>query len=743
MQRTVLLVTMALDIGGAETHLFELANSLKEKGMRVQVASAGGVFAEQLQSAGIPHYTLPLNRKMPWHLLKSFFGLRRIVRTQGVDLIHAHARIPAFVSHFVCKVCHIPLCTTVHGTYAVSPLLVAMTRWGDRILAVSEDIKYYLIKEYHIPEDRIELTVNGIDLERFAPAPKNEPLAHALGLDKNQRTLCYIGRLDRDSGEPAFTLVSRFAELKEALNDCQLLIVGGGERYDELRQLRSTLPAALRSDIHLCGPRTDVERILPLCDGVVALSRAALEAMSAEIPVVLAGNYGFLGLNEPKIEAACRATNFTARGYNGTADDLILSCIELMTLPPERSRQLKQSGRALVQREYSTDRMAADAISLYAKLPYQRFDGLLLGYYGFENSGDDALLCSIVQNLRQREPDVRLCVLSNRPKSCSAEFSLKAVHRFDPFGIRWAFSRSRVLILGGGNLLQDATSLKSLLYYVFMLRSAQRKGMKTMLYANGIGPIRSRFGLQRALNTLRYCDRITLREESSQRFLLNQGIPASRMELTADETLTLSPCSEARRIEILRSIGMRQNLPYLCVSLRPYSSMPEKLVQRVAQAVETLCEAEGCAALLIPMQHPKDVTITVQLAGLLNCDHYLLPAHYSAQELIGLMSGANLVIGMRLHALVYALCAATPIVGLSYDPKVDAFLQAAGLGHGLAPTFLTADVLLEHAYHAICSKQRQAITAARNRMRGLALRNSEIALSLMASSQGKPDELHS
>ena len=93
----ILMVTMGMNIGGAETHIVELAAALVANGNRVTVASAGGVYEAALSRNGVPHVTLPLDKKSPGALLAARRGLAALLRKENFDIVHAHARIPAFV----------------------------------------------------------------------------------------------------------------------------------------------------------------------------------------------------------------------------------------------------------------------------------------------------------------------------------------------------------------------------------------------------------------------------------------------------------------------------------------------------------------------------------------------------------------------------------------------------------------------------------------------------------------------
>ena len=91
------MATMGLDIGGAETHIVELAKELKAEGHDIVVASNGGVYVPEIVAAGIRHYQVPMHRRDTGCMLRSRKLLKEIIRTERPDVVHAHARIPAFL----------------------------------------------------------------------------------------------------------------------------------------------------------------------------------------------------------------------------------------------------------------------------------------------------------------------------------------------------------------------------------------------------------------------------------------------------------------------------------------------------------------------------------------------------------------------------------------------------------------------------------------------------------------------
>ncbi len=306
----ILLVTMEMNIGGAETHVLELAKELKRRNHKVFVASAGGKLVAELERAGVVHIEAPLKDKKPNDVISSIKIIRNIIRKEKIDIVHAHARIPGFICGYVCKREKVHFVTTIHGIYKVNFVLKLLTNWGERTLAVSKDIKEHAERVYKLKPENVNVTVNGIDLNRFCKKEINEDLG--LALNESKKTIIHISRIDKESSTVAENLIEISDELDSKLGGAQVLIVGSGNNLEELKTITGE-----KKNVVFAGQRTDVDKVLNKADVFVGVSRAALEAMAAELPVVLVGNpayhQGYQGVfEESKLEQA-RLTNFTCR----------------------------------------------------------------------------------------------------------------------------------------------------------------------------------------------------------------------------------------------------------------------------------------------------------------------------------------------------------------------------------------------------------------------------------------------
>ncbi|MEE0776023.1 MAG: glycosyltransferase, partial [Bacillota bacterium] len=286
----ILMATMGLDIGGAETHIVELAKELKQRGYDVLIASNGGVYVPEIEAAGIRHYCVPMNRRNVFTMWQSYRSMKKIIQKEKPDIVHAHARIPGFICGKLHKKYGFPFVTSAHGVFDTDGILRYITDWGQKTIAVSEDIKQYLMKQYNTAEEDIFLTINGIDTKKFAPQTSGARIREEFSLSEGGPVICHVSRLDQETDMIARQLIELAPQLSEELPGIRLLIVGGGDVFQELKARAQTINEALgRQCVIMAGPRTDINEIVAVGDLFVGVSRAALEAMATSKPVIVAG----------------------------------------------------------------------------------------------------------------------------------------------------------------------------------------------------------------------------------------------------------------------------------------------------------------------------------------------------------------------------------------------------------------------------------------------------------------------
>jgi len=689
----ILMATMQMGFGGAETHIYELAIALTKNGHTVTVASAGGKYAEMLEAHGIRHVTLPLASKSPTAVLKAYNGLKKLIQTEAFDLVHAHARIPAFVCGLLQKRLHFPFVTTAHWVFKVTPLWKRLANWGDAQMAVSEDIKQYLIDNYAQPADNIFVTVNGINTEVFAPSADAAPIKAELGLSESHHRIVTVSRMDESRGMAQLCLAKTAERLLEKYPDLEIVVVGDGviptekNLLTDVKEIAAALEAKYgRKILFTPGLRTDTPNLIAAGDIFVGASRAALEAMSVGKPTIVCGNEGYIGIFDADKRDIAYKTNYCCRGCGDVSEEKLYRDICKLF----DDTDLAKSGaycREVILADFSAARTARDYEALYAHLSpvpkNTRGDILISGYYGFGNAGDDSIAVSILQNIRAEDPDAKVTFLCKDPKINAKKYGARAIGRFNLFAILREMRGAKLLISGGGNLLQNTTSSRSLLYYTTIIRLAKKKGLKVFVYANGVGPLFGKKAEQRMLKALALADRITFREPQSIDYVASLGFDASRITLSADPALTLPSAPEPRIDYLLRNV---QGERFFAVSLRSFSSLRSDEVAGMdensfaalfAKEVDRIAEKTGSVPLYLVMQSSRDKALSEKVNALATHKGYVLPS-LSASEILGVLSRTSLVIAMRLHLLIYGAAAGKPLLGVSYDKKVDSMLAYMG-----------------------------------------------------------------
>ncbi|MDI9475991.1 MAG: polysaccharide pyruvyl transferase CsaB [Natronincolaceae bacterium] len=296
----------------------------------------------------------------------------------------------------------------------------------------------------------------------------------------------------------------------------------------------------------------------------------------------------------------------------------------------------------------------------------------LFGYYGFENTGDEAMLQVIVQQFRRVLPEVKLTALTYRAKDTIERYGIDAVSRNHFKGVVDTIKRSDFVISGGGSLLQDVTSSRSLIYYLAIIYLAKRLGKKVMFYGNGFGPIIKPFNRKLAKHIVNKVDIITVRDHGSKEKLGLLGVKRD-VTITADVTFAMDLPPKEVIETIYRDEKIDETKKMVGVSVRRWYG-EDTYKRAIARICEELID-RNYEVIFIPMQYPEDTHISREIADLMNKKPKIIESRYNPEEIIGIISRLDLLIGMRLHSLVFAAVAAVPMVGLEYDPKILSFLN--------------------------------------------------------------------
>ncbi|MBM5795901.1 MAG: polysaccharide pyruvyl transferase CsaB [Cyanobacteria bacterium M_surface_7_m2_037] len=290
---------------------------------------------------------------------------------------------------------------------------------------------------------------------------------------------------------------------------------------------------------------------------------------------------------------------------------------------------------------------------------------LLCGYYGEHNLGDDALLDAL---LAQLPPSVTPLVTAFDQAQISRQHGVASVNRRSLRAVLKALRQCRALVLGGGSLLQDSTSFRSLLYYAALITAARLQGKPVLLWAQGLGPLRRRRSRALVRVLLPLASGITWRDSSSAQLARQLGVAAPH---GTDAVWSLP-----------RQHWLGLGGP-IVVCWRPTPHLQGEAWKPYLQALEDLAEQTEREVIWLPFHRDQDQRLFDQLQqqGLVGdalVRRSRVVEAVTPSEAMALFRSASLVLAMRLHALILAALAGSPVSALSYDPKVQACATELG-----------------------------------------------------------------
>ncbi len=285
----------------------------------------------------------------------------------------------------------------------------------------------------------------------------------------------------------------------------------------------------------------------------------------------------------------------------------------------------------------------------------KKMRAVICGYYGKGNGGDEALLVSLLQQL---PPSVTPIVLSSNPAQTSRCYGVESCDRSAPFAVLQALRRADLFIWGGGSLMQDVTSFASPFYYGGLMALAQLLGLKTIAWAQGIGPLKHPLSRWLTKKVLQRCTVVSVRDGASAQLVADWGISPI---IAPDPVWAL----EARPVQGLWDLPA----PRIAVNLRSHPQLTPQRLANLTQALIRLQKATNVCLLLVPFQASQDLEIARSIAAQLPGSHKIISLE-DPRELKGLFRGVEMTIGMRLHSLIMAAAEECRCFALSYDPKV-------------------------------------------------------------------------
>lgn len=327
---------------------------------------------------------------------------------------------------------------------------------------------------------------------------------------------------------------------------------------------------------------------------------------------------------------------------------------------------------------------------------------VISGYYGFDNLGDEVILAALINNLRQLKQKVHITVLSNNPAATAQNYQVQAIERWPLANVKQALKGCELFITGGGSLLQDRTSIKTIPYYLTIMGMARRRGAKTALFACGMGPV-NRWWLQKGCQkSLQKADFISVRDEESKQLLIKMGL-RKEISLIPDPAFTLAGQKPTLNYDLLRQEGLRKQKPLILLA-------PRNQVGQAAdpsfwvEVIKQIKAQKEVQFLLWPLHQQEDYQLCQAIAA--HSKEDLIKKPLTPQNILSCFRGVDLVIGVRYHALLLAAVAGRALLGIAYDPKVKSLLKSLNLLHDLDLSKVDAATIAWRALKCLQQKEK-------------------------------------
>ncbi|KAF0122619.1 MAG: glycosyl transferase group 1 [Methylocystaceae bacterium] len=380
--RTILQIVPDLQSGGAERATVDVAEALSRVGARCLVASRGGRMVSELQSKGGVWAPFPAATKNPFAMALNSVRLARIIRDEGVDIVHARSRAPAWVAYYATRQTGAKLVTTYHSAYsgasAIKQRYNAIMSAGDAVIAISE-FAAQRIRELH-PEsaDRIVVIPRGADLRTFSPAAVDrrrvERLRAAWGVAAHDRVVLLPSRLSARKGHSVLVEATKRL-IKQGVCDLRVIFVGDPHSDSTRRALETQIEHAGLSDVvRNAGYCEDMPAAYMAAAVIVApatepeaFGRIAVEAQAMGAPVIISD----IGAAPEIVLAPPQTPRHLATGWRTPPGDPVAladAIAEALSLQASAHDDLALRARRNAQERFSVEEMQRATLQVYERL---------------------------------------------------------------------------------------------------------------------------------------------------------------------------------------------------------------------------------------------------------------------------------------------------------------------------------------------------------------------------------------
>lgn len=323
---------------------------------------------------------------------------------------------------------------------------------------------------------------------------------------------------------------------------------------------------------------------------------------------------------------------------------------------------------------------------------------LISGYYGFNNTGDEAMIETMSTLLAKR--DYGLIVLSSNPDRTKELYNVQAYDRYKLSDVIRALKKCDMVVSGGGTLFQDVTSKKSIWYYLGIVILAQLMRKKVCVAYQGMGPLETKLyrKMTKKILNRKSVKLVALRDEFAINLAKELGINEDKISFSSDMVFMMQPPAKERCLKILNDNvhGLKENQKLIGLSVREWKDKDR--TDLFAEIADRLVEKYDARIVFFPFHKPKDAEISKIIMHKMKHEDsaVLMPNRYLPSEILGTMGLMDVNIGVRLHSLVFSAVMNVPTIGISYDPKIDGFLEMINMTPVCTYEDISVEKILDH-----------------------------------------------
>ena len=373
-QPVILQVLPELEMGGVELGTTEIADALTKHGIKNFVASKGGRMVHELEKIGVPHYTLDLKTKNPLKMRKNAKLLAKFIQENGINIVHARSRAPAWSAYWACRMTGAHYMTTYHGTYGLGPWGLKkhynkVMTLGERVIAISNHIRKHLIENYIIDANKIRLVHRCVNTLRFNPdsvtTARKINMVSEYNIPEDKPVILLGGRITHWKGQ--HLLIKALAKMKNQNFYC---IIAGDEQGREkylayLKKLAQKYDLSSRICFH--GKVLDMPALMSVSSVIVsaaiepeAFGRISVEGQAMG-KVVVASN---IGGSLDTITDGVTGKLFESNNPYSLAEALDWA----LDLSDENRKKIVEAGFQNVKNNFTKEIMCDKTIAVYKEL---------------------------------------------------------------------------------------------------------------------------------------------------------------------------------------------------------------------------------------------------------------------------------------------------------------------------------------------------------------------------------------